>query len=169
MSNPVLQAWVAELPWKQQSILFSGLRGPDQPNCPNIKIVNRWMRSVAQHNADPTKNYMAQTVLPTPIALCDELEFCVVHYVHHLADALAVIAYGHPDLGAAATAARYHYRIAEELFHFQPEDPDTFRLRHRDKPDGRDPQASVWSRQQEDAYHDYVDAAVAHTVRERAA
>lgn len=129
----VLQEWLEELPWKQQSILFSGLRGPDAPGCPHIKAVNRWMRTVTQHNADPSKQYMRKEPLPTPLELCEELEFLPVHYVHHLADALAVIAYGHPESDAAIKAAGYHYKIAEELFHFIPESPATFLLRHRDK------------------------------------
>lgn len=159
----VLQDWVTMLPWKQQSILISGMRGPDEPTLPATKKVNRWLRTVSQQNADPTKDYMRDDGLPEPLELCDELEFLTSHYVHHLADALAVVAYGHPTAGIAAQAARYHYRIAEELFHFQPEDPDTFRLRHRDKPDGKDAVDGVWSCMQEDAFIEYVDAAVART------
>lgn len=157
----VVKGWLATLPWKQQSIFFSGLRGPDAPNVPNTKAVNRWMRAVSQHNADPSKGYMRQEELPSPLHVCDELEFLPCHYVHHLADALAVIAYGHPEAQVASYAARLHYRIAEELFHFQPEHPETFRIRHRDKPDGHDPLEMAWSHMQEDAFTGYVDAALA--------
>src|SRR3954469_5589558 len=55
----VVLPWLAVLPWKQQSIFFSSLRGPDRANVPAIKRTNRWMRSVAQNNADPSKGYMA--------------------------------------------------------------------------------------------------------------
>lgn len=132
-ARSVLQDWVMRMNWKQQSILLSSLRGPDAPNVPNIKIVNRWMRMNCQHNADASKNYMQQKPLPKPLELCEELEFLPVHYVHHFADGLAVIAYNHPDESTSTNAAAYHYRIAEELFHFQPEPPDWFVLRHRDK------------------------------------
>lgn len=125
--------------WKQQSILLSSLRGPDVPNVPNIKIVNRWMRMQCQHNADTTKNYMEQKPLPVPIHLCDELEFLPCHFVHHFSAGLAVIAYNHPDFKIAVTSAKYHYRIAEELFHFQPEPPGWFMIRHADRPDPRTP------------------------------
>lgn len=157
----VVQDWLAELPWKQQSILFSGLRGPDAPNVPHVKAVNRWMRTVTQYNADPSKDYMKQSAQPDLLDVCNELEFLPVHYVHHFADALAVIAYGHPVMAVASYAARLHYRIAEELFHFKPEPRRIFELRHRDKPDGRDPQASEWSDIQRDAFEDYIDEAVA--------
>lgn len=146
------------LPWKQQSILFSGLRGPDAPNLPAIKAVNRWMRTVTQYNADPSKDYMKEHALPDVYVLCNELEFLTCHYAHHLADALAVIAYGHPDREPALLAAVYHYRIAEELFHFQPESPATFVLRHRDKPTDEDPGAEQWEREKQTREWGYLDA-----------
>lgn len=137
--NCVVQPWLRNLPWKQQSILFSGLRGPDAANIPATKSVNRWMRTVTQHNADPSKNYMSQDGLPTALDLTDELEFLPCHYVHHLADSLAVIAYSHPEQDVREQAYDYHAFIAEELFHFVPEVPEAFFWRHRDKIDGIDP------------------------------
>lgn len=160
LMTSVMQDWLAALPWKQQSILFSGLRGPDAPNVPNIKAVNRWARTVTQHNADPSKNYMRQERVPEPLDVCDELEFLPAHYVHHFADALAVIAYGHPDREIASYAARLHYRIAEELFHFHPEPPHVFNLRHRDKPQGNDPRSAEWSHIERDAFEEFIDAAL---------
>lgn len=142
--SPVTQDWLLKLPWKQQSIFFSGLRGPDAANVPNIKRVNRWMRIVSSHNADPSKDYMKDEPLPMLLQVCNELEFLPCHYVHHFADALAVIAYGHHDYEVSEYAAKLHYTIAEELFHFRPEQPAIFVLRHRDKPNGVDDAAGVW-------------------------
>lgn len=155
--SAVLQDWVTVIPWKQQSILLSGLRGPDVGSLPNIKIVNRWMRMQCQHNADPSKPYMMQRDLPAPLAVCDELEFLTCHYVHHFADALAVIAYNHPDQEVAAYAGALHYRIAEELFHFVPEQPWVFVLRHRDKPDGEDRDDVRWEHVEKIALDGYAD------------
>lgn len=129
----VLQVWVESIPWKQQSILISGMRGPDVGNVPAIKSVNRWMRIVSQQNADPSKNYMMQAPLPTPADLCAELEWLPCHYVHHFADALAVIGYHHPSMEIRRSAYAFHAHIAEELFHFLPEQPWIFNWRHRDK------------------------------------
>lgn len=154
----VVQSWLEELPWKQQSILFSGLRGPDAPNVPAIKAVNRWMRTVTQHNADPSKDYMREHALPDELELCAELEFLPCHYVHHFADALAVIAYGHPEEEIAMVAGTLHFRIAEELFHFLPEAAPTFWMRHRDKPDGVDDLHGFWRGCQSDVRDEYMSS-----------
>lgn len=122
-----MQEWVGRLPWKLQSILFSGLRGPDVPNVPALKVVNRWMRTVCQFNADPSKDYMRLAAMPPEEMVCQELEFLPCHFVHHFADALAVIAVGHPEREVAMIAT-------------------AFLLRHRDKPGGVDPGAAEWKR-----------------------
>jgi hypothetical protein len=156
MRVSVVQPWVTALPWKMQSILFSGLRGPDQALLPKIKQVSKWMRAVSQNNADPSKPYMNGIKLPEPPELEKELEHCFVHFVHHFADALAVIAYGHPDVDVVKYAAQVHYYIAEELFHFWPEPPTVFLLRHRDKIDGVDPLAKQWEAQSNGAAEEYM-------------
>jgi len=131
--STVLQPWVETLPWKQQSILFSGLRGPDHAYTPNIKEVSKWMRSVTQNNADPSKPYMNDFQKPRLEALEKELEHSPCHFVHHFADALAIIAYNHPEEEVSLFAAGIHYYIAEEIFHWVPETPFTFKMRHRDR------------------------------------
>ena len=131
MSN-VLQPWVGTMPWKCQSILLSGLRGPDDCGPPAVKDVNRWLRTVCQHNADPSKAYMRREALPSAAALCDELEWMTCHYVHHFADALRTVAIWHHDNIVCLLARNYHAAIAEELFHFIPEGDGTFVDRHRD-------------------------------------
>jgi hypothetical protein len=140
-NSSVLLPWVEALPWKQQSILFSGLRGPDAVFLTATKQVSKWIRSVSQQNADPSKSYMNDIILPTPSELEKELEQLPCHFVHHLADALAVIAYGHPEDEVRRYAYGLHAYIAEELFHFLPEPPEIFRWRHRDRPQVIDPQA----------------------------
>lgn len=116
-----------------QSILLSGFRGPDDGDLPATKGVNRWLRRESQNNADPSKDYMRRDPLPSWKKLCDELEFRSVHYVHHFADSLRVLALYHPNESVRETAYEYHYYIAEELFHFRPETDEQFQSRHRDK------------------------------------
>ena len=134
MSDPVLQPWVAAIPWKQQSILFSGLRGPDAAHCPRIKEVSRWMRRVSQHDADPSKkNYMAPSTQPKPEELEKELEYSTCHFVHHFASALRVIALHHPEREVRAYAFSLHCFIASDLFHFVPVADAEFLQRHSDR------------------------------------
>lgn len=136
----VTQPWVRELQWKEQSILFSGLRGPDTMRCPAVKGMSKWMRAVSQEDADPSKPYMQSARLPDVEDVLEELEHLPCHFVHHFADALAVIGYGHPDVGTRQCAYGLHVLIAEELFHFVPEPPSIFAWRHRDKRHGKDDQ-----------------------------
>ncbi len=130
--SSVLQAWVTSMPWKCQSILLSGLRGTDGRQPPAIKAVSRWLRTISQHNADPSKGYMRPDTLPDEMTLCGELEYETCHFVHHFADALRCVAIWHPEQSVQAQAWAYHYRVAEELFHFVPETDDVFKERHRD-------------------------------------
>jgi len=160
----VLQPWVMELPWKLQSILFSSLRGPDQEYLVNIKQVSKWMRSVTQQNADPSKPYMNNIELPMVASLYKELEHCPCHFVHHFLDGLAIIAYCHPSNETSDYAARVHYHCAEELFHFVPEAPHIFWMRHRDKPNGEDPAKEVWDRHEREAKQEFMS--MVHSIRE---
>jgi hypothetical protein len=131
--SSVLQEWVHSAPWKCQSILLSGLRGTDNRQQPATKAVSRWIRKLAQNNADPSKGYMQDDPLPSHKELCAELEYLSCHYTHHLADALRVVALWHPVRDIRHRAFVYHYTIAEELFHFVPESDEQFRERHQDK------------------------------------
>jgi len=139
MSEFVLQPWVADVGLKMQSILLSGLRAPDA-STKAVKLAVRWLRSKCQLDADPKKQSYMQTVdmnrrLIDPAM--DELEYLPVHYVHHLADAFAVVAYHHPNELVAKMAYEFHEQVAVELFHFHPETKEEFLERHKDK---REPQ-----------------------------
>jgi hypothetical protein len=133
--SSVLKAWVMECGWKEQSILLSGFRGPDDGDWKAIKAVNRWLRRESQNNADPSKDYMREDKLPSKEALCEELEWCTAHYVHHFADSLRVMAVHHPERKTRARAHAYYEFIASELFHFTIESKAEFKVRHRDKVD----------------------------------
>lgn len=158
--DPVLQPWVMKLPWKMQSILFSSLRGPDQEYLVNTKQVSKWMRSVTQNNADPSKPYMNDIKMPEVTALYKELEHCPCHFVHHFLDGLAIIAYHHPDFDTGYTAANIHYSCAEELFHFYPESPEWFEVRHRDKRNGVDLGKEDWETFEKRQKQLYIDTAM---------
>jgi hypothetical protein len=131
----VLQPWVAGVGLKQQSILLSGLRAPDA-STKAVKKCVRWLRAQCQIDADPAKqSYMETQTMTEELqeTALGELEYLSVHYVHHLADSFAVLAYHNPDAEVRRLAYRLHLRIAEGLFHFVPETRAQFLDRHRDK------------------------------------
>ena len=131
----VLQEWVSDVGCKMQSILQSGFRAPDQSTVHVRKCV-RWLRAQCQINADKAKqSYMKDITISKELIddAMDELEYCPVHYVHHLADSFAVVAYHHPDPDVRWHAYYLHSEVATELFHFIPETQDEFLDRHRDK------------------------------------
>ena len=138
MSEFVLQPWVSNVGLKMQSILLSGLRAPDQKTVA-IKKCIRWMRALCQIDADPAKqSYMQSIEMGEDLiqAAMDELEYTPVHYCHHFADSMAVVAYFHPEEVVRQSAFRIHFLVAEELFHFVPETEAVFRRRHADKKGG---------------------------------
>lgn len=135
MNQYVSQPWVAGVGLKMQSILLSGLRAPDLPTI-GVKRCVRWMRGKCQVDADPAKQGYMQHVdnMDKMIELAiAELEYCTCHYAHHFADAMAVVAYHHPDAEVRAIAYRVHCYFAEEVFHFRPESKEEFLQRHKDK------------------------------------
>lgn len=136
MRDSVYQDWLLESPWKFQSILSNGLRAPDTVTKAVKKCV-RWMRTKCCHNADPLKPdcYMSAPEMNEELIqqALDELEYLPCHYVHHLADAMRIVALRHPDVSVRQAAWRLHFLIAEEIFHFVPESDGEFIERHRDK------------------------------------
>ena len=132
----VLQPWVAHVGMKMQSIMISGLRAPDVKTS-GVKKCVRWMRAAIQIDADPAKQSYMQSVEMNEDLInlaIDELEYLPCHYVHHLADAMAVVAYHHPDQAVKHWAYRLHFLVAEEIFHFVPESAAVFMARHQDRP-----------------------------------
>jgi hypothetical protein len=84
--------WVSKLTLKEQSALFSSLRGPDTAFCGEVKKLSKFIRQATQINADPTTGYMEDNWREiNPKNLERELEFCTLHYIAHLCEGLAYI------------------------------------------------------------------------------
>lgn len=120
MTNPVVLSWLASLPFKMQSVVFSGLRGPDNHHAPKLKALVRWLRPVTQRNADTCSDYMRTEQLPSWQEIKKEIEFMSVHYYGHLMKALEIVAYKHPDEVVRKTAYGYYWEMCE-LLHLPPE------------------------------------------------
>jgi hypothetical protein len=131
----VLQPWVSTVGLKMQSILLSGLRAPDfKTNA--VKKCVRYMRGVCQIDADPAKqSYMQKIPIDKTLLdeAVDELEYLTVHYVHHFADSMRIVAIFHPDKEVRDNVLYLHEQIAVELFHFKIETDEEFLERHKDK------------------------------------
>jgi hypothetical protein len=128
----VLQDWMTELPWKQQSVILSVLRGPDNFRFEGIKKVNRWLRKITQHNADSSTEYMQKIELPTIEQICKEGEYTSVHYFCHLMHALEIIGYNCPNEEILLIAKDYYNGLVNAL-HLNPETQEQLNKRLEDK------------------------------------
>ena len=132
--NYVLQKWMGEIPMKQQSVLLSSLRGPDNTFSHNIKKITKWIRATIQKNADPTnKGYMRPEGLPLIEEIEKELEYCTVHYAVHLISALEIIGYQHPDKKIASIANNYYSTLVSQTFNMRPETRKQLNCRLEDR------------------------------------
>jgi len=129
----VIKDWMGILPWKQQSVVLSSLRGPDTTYHPNIKKINRWIRSITQNNADMSSHYMKKETLPSIEEIEKEAEFCTIHYLSHLLGGLEIIGYKHPDKTISNIAQKYYLSLVNRVLHLNPETKDQLENRLRDK------------------------------------
>ncbi len=128
----VLQDWMGELPWKQQSVILSSLRGPDTHRPESVKKVTRWLRAITQNNADNSTDYMKDVGLPEFEPLRTELEFCTVHYFCHLLHTFEIIGYSHPVEDIRNLSRGYYERLANAL-HLNPETQEQLNKRLEDR------------------------------------
>lgn len=132
MGGKVLQDWMGDLSWKQQSVIISSLRGPDTHYSPNLKKISKWIRRVTQNNADIRGDYMKKENLPRFEEIEKEAEFCSVHYFAHLLQGLEIVGYKHPDYKVSGIARRYYEQLADKLLHLTPETKESLEKRLRD-------------------------------------
>jgi len=128
----VLQDWMGELPWKQQSVILSSLRGPDTHRPENVKKITRWLRTITQNNADSLTDYMKDVGLPNFESLRTELEFCTIHYFCHLLHTFEIIGYKHPNSEIRNLSRNYYEGLVNAL-HLNPETNEQMNKRLEDK------------------------------------
>ncbi len=123
----VVKPWVSELSWKQQTVLFCALRGPDIGGSPEVKRMVRWIRSVILENAAPHKTFMKEVDFPNVAQLAEEkplvFDMLPTHFLGHLMHAFQVIAYLHPEQKVCSVGdkARGAYKHMCEYLHVNPE------------------------------------------------
>lgn len=128
----VLKDWMSELPWKEQSVILSSLRGPDLSRPVAVKKLNRWLRSITQNNADSSTEYMKEIVLPDIEDLKEEVGYCTMHYFTHLMHALEIIGYKHPDKFIRDMGEKYYLGLVD-FAHLNPETKEQLDKRLEDR------------------------------------
>jgi hypothetical protein len=116
MNQPVLQEWMHDLPLKKQSAVLSALRGPDHAFCKEVKKIVKMLRRATQLDADPTSDYMNLKSEIDWKQLERELEFCPLHFVAHLIEAIVIVRDEMP--GAGKVLGWF-----EDTFHLAPSRP----------------------------------------------
>lgn len=118
--DAVVRAWVWTLTHKQQSALFSGLRGPDTQFCSEIKKLSKFIRQATQYNADPSTGYMEENWHDINLKrLEQQIEFCTIHYVAHLLESLALVESYCDDI-INKNIATHILEWFEQTFHMAP-------------------------------------------------
>lgn len=120
MKGSVVQPWVNELSWKEQTVLFCALRGPDAGGTKILKGWTRFIRKTVLENAAPKKTFMQNDPIPDiyMIAMTEPLalDMLPVHYLGHLMHALQVIAYRHPASADKSDPNRAPGEIARDAY-----------------------------------------------------
>jgi hypothetical protein len=124
----VVKYWIAELSWKQQTVILSALRGCDGKSKEDIsKPITRYFRNLVLENADNSSTFM-RTVDKCEIALMKthfktllgDIDNYQMHFILHLFHAIEIVGYKCPDPEIKKFC---HLRYLEfcETLHLKPE------------------------------------------------
>jgi hypothetical protein len=147
MLQPVIQEWVQQLTFMQQSVLLTAIRGPDgvDKNHVSKKLV-KWLRRCVLFSAFESKKMGKPIVIDTPhfqggggftgpscIPVCwqPEMDKIVSEYIEasdnmphhfqmHILHSSEIIGYCHPD-GTIRTWWNDTYKAIVKSMHLQPE------------------------------------------------
>lgn len=131
MNNCVLQNWVQQLTWKEQSALLTAIRGSDQTYDHNVRSLVRWVRRATLYDADVEGVFLKFGELPDIKALKKSLEYMTVHFVSHLMHALEIIGYKSDKKKEKGIAFAYYSMICE-ILHCNIETEEQMNLRLKD-------------------------------------
>jgi hypothetical protein len=123
-SNSVVRPWVTTCTWKEQTVLFCALRGPDSNGSPELKAWTRWIRSIVLQNAAPKKTFMRREEAWSIGELAEQkplvFDMLPVHFLTHFMHAVQVIGCRHPDSDVTTVALIAYGELCEYL-HVRPE------------------------------------------------
>jgi|SRR5215510_10008724 len=108
VGTPVTKSWMFELSWKEQTVLITGLRGPDGLASEGMRDIVRWIRHTLLNDADPTSGYMIDVIRPDWKMGPD---LGPVHFLEHLLLCLKIIERRHPEESSRAQAEFLRARV----------------------------------------------------------
>lgn len=130
-NNCVLQKWVQELTWKEQSAILTSIRGSDEFYIPQLRSLVRWIRRTTLYDADLNGTFVKHGALPSKGELKPCLEYMRVHFVSHLMHTLEIIGYRCPDDDIAEIAEGYYVNMCD-ILHCNPETREEMDVRLKD-------------------------------------
>lgn len=133
-TNSVIQDWLGEYcSWKEQSVLFSALRGCDgsEKNDGSKNLIHNF-RALILKDADPSSTFMEERPIDMKV-FCNNTDHYPVHWLLHFMHGAEIIGYRHPDHIIAMKWQHIYYDIVH-AFHMQPETKEVMTERLKDKP-----------------------------------
>jgi hypothetical protein len=139
--GPVLQPWVQQLCFMQQSVLLTGIRGCDGVLKEDAsKFVTRQIRRAVLQSARPNwagRTFLGEQDKLTPDDARTEFirnhDHLPNHYLVHTMHAAEIIGYKHPDPQTAATWLKFYVDLVVSL-HLKTETEAEMDARLSDKP-----------------------------------
>lgn len=150
----VLQDWVQNLTWMQQSVLITSIRGCDGLAKYHVsKFLLRWLRRCVLYSAfarkaltDPFEddhgNFTGKipadkfpTVETLFKAYLDNVDDVAHHFHMHVVHAAEIIGYYHPDPKISGQWLQFYFDCCKDL-HMNPETFDHMKVRLGDTPEG---------------------------------
>lgn len=124
-SKNVVQEWLQELSWREQTVLFTALRGPDGlPKENPGKSLCRFLRSCILRDATPGQGTFMRLDPGKEEKFVDKFlsdtDQFPHHFLLHLLHAAEILGYKHPDKELRSFWSDFYVRGCKD-FHMHPE------------------------------------------------
>lgn len=134
-SGSVVQKWLSDLPWKQQTVVLTALRGSDgAPKNDPSKLFVRKLRATILYTPDKYNSYMDYDfdIEPARHYIADffrgDIDACPIHWLLHFLFAAEIIGYKCPDVDKSNFWMEF-YTAGVSALHLNPESLDQLNKR----------------------------------------
>lgn len=121
----VVRDWIRDLPWKQQTVLLSAIRGCDgAPKHDESKSFVRPLRGIILKNAEPDNEDDTFMEHPSEFSVTEfahDLDDYPMHWLVHFIHAVEIVGYKHPYEEVREYWSHLYELICEEGFHMNIE------------------------------------------------